>query len=229
MSFKNKLSNNLFELTKSNLFDKFKYNFFYKNIFFNSDFARIVPYKNSVININKSAKCNINGILYLNGNKPKGSKAETYLTMGDNSQLTVNGVANVYYNSELVLYSNAKMDLKTVFINSGVQIRCMDSISIGEQCIIARGALIMDFDAHRIKFSDGSKNELTSPINIGNHVWIGAGAKVLQGVTIGDGSIVAAGAVVTKDVPPNCLVAGVPAKVIKEKVEWYNEEGFSLN
>lgn len=58
--------------------------------------------------------------------------------------------------------------------------------------------------------------ELAFPIDIGNNVWIGGGAFINPGVTIGDGAVVASGAVVTRDVPPNTLVAGVPAKVKKE-------------
>lgn len=57
-------------------------------------------------------------------------------------------------------------------------------------------------------------------VRIGNQVWIATGAMILPNVTIGDGAIVASGAVVTKDVPARCLVAGVPAKVIKENVKW---------
>lgn len=57
-------------------------------------------------------------------------------------------------------------------------------------------------------------------VNIGNKVWIATNAIILPGVTIGDGAIIAAGAVVTKDVPSRSMVAGVPAKVIKENVEW---------
>jgi acetyltransferase-like isoleucine patch superfamily enzyme len=56
----------------------------------------------------------------------------------------------------------------------------------------------------------------TKPVTIGNDIWIGANAVILPGVTIGDHSVVAAGAVVTKDVPPHSLVAGVPAKIIKQ-------------
>lgn len=55
---------------------------------------------------------------------------------------------------------------------------------------------------------------------MGNHVWIGTRVTLLPGVTVGDGAVIAAGAVVTKDVPAGALVGGVPAKVLKEHVEW---------
>ena len=58
------------------------------------------------------------------------------------------------------------------------------------------------------------------PIDIGNHVWIGSKANILKGIKIGEGAIVASGAVVTKDVPEHSLVAGDPAKVIRQNVEW---------
>ena len=61
---------------------------------------------------------------------------------------------------------------------------------------------------------------ISEPIKIGNHVWIGQGASILKGVRIGDGSIVAAAAVVTKDVPAHVAVGGIPAKVINENINW---------
>lgn len=63
-------------------------------------------------------------------------------------------------------------------------------------------------------------SEPTRPIVIGNKVWIGTNVTVLKGVKIGDGCVIAAGSLVTKDIPANCLAGGVPAKVIKENVKW---------
>ena len=68
--------------------------------------------------------------------------------------------------------------------------------------------------------SESEKEKSIQNIKIGNHVWIGQNAAILKGVTIGDGAIVAANAVVTKDVPAHCAVGGNPAKVIKENVYW---------
>jgi maltose O-acetyltransferase len=61
-----------------------------------------------------------------------------------------------------------------------------------------------------------AKWEAAQPIVIGDNVWLGGGAVVLAGVTIGDNSVVGAGAVVTKDVPPNVVVVGSPARVVKQ-------------
>lgn len=97
-------------------------------------------------------------------------------------------------------------------------LHCFEKIEIGEDLAIAEQVVIRDSDNHIVSSSKGHK--MTQPIRIGNHVWIGTRATVLKGVTIGDGAIIAAGAVVTRDVPPACLAAGVPAKVIKKNVEW---------
>ena len=81
--------------------------------------------------------------------------------------------------------------------------------------MISHDFTVMDSDAHAL---EGSRN--TNPVHIGNHVWIGTRVTILNGVTVGDGAVIAAGSVVTKDVAPNSLVGGVPAKMIKNKVEW---------
>ena len=92
---------------------------------------------------------------------------------------------------------------------------CKEAITIGKSCAISWDVTIIDSDYYSI---DGI--EQTSRIEIGNHVWIGMNAKILKGVKIGDGAVIAAGSVVTKDVPSKAMVGGVPAKIIKENVNW---------
>jgi maltose O-acetyltransferase len=96
---------------------------------------------------------------------------------------------------------------------NGVHIDARERIEIGDNVRIAPYSVIMDSDFHDIKdhFSDGP----SKPVVIEDDVWIATRSTILKGVTIGRGSVVAAGAVVTKDVPPYTIVAGVPAKVIK--------------
>jgi acetyltransferase-like isoleucine patch superfamily enzyme len=100
-------------------------------------------------------------------------------------------------------------------ITPGVRISASDSIEIGDNCMIASGAYITDSDWHGI-YDRIERNPEPAPIRIGNNVWIGDGALVLKGVTIGDNSIVGARAVVVRDVPANVVVAGNPARVVKQ-------------
>ena len=102
---------------------------------------------------------------------------------------------------------------KNVFINSGCRFQDQGGIRIGEGVLIGHNVVLATLN-HDI---DPKKRSTMhpGPIVIGDNVWIGANATVVPGVTIGDGAVIAAGAVVTKDVPANVIVGGVPAKVIK--------------
>lgn len=70
-----------------------------------------------------------------------------------------------------------------------------------------------------VEIKDEARNERADPVIIGNDVWIGAGANILNGIEIGDGAVIAAGAVVNKSVPPYCIVGGVPAKTLKYRFD----------
>ncbi|GAA1178374.1 sugar O-acetyltransferase [Ornithinimicrobium humiphilum] len=98
-----------------------------------------------------------------------------------------------------------------VFINLGCRFQDTGGITIGEGTLIGHGSTLTTLNHH----VDPARRAdmLPAPIHIGRSVWLGAAVTVVPGVTIGDGAIVAAGAVVTKDVPPNAIVAGVPAKL----------------
>jgi acetyltransferase-like isoleucine patch superfamily enzyme len=103
---------------------------------------------------------------------------------------------------------------KNVFINSGCRFQDQGGITIGEGALIGHNVVLATLN-HDI---DSRKRSTMhpAPIVIGENVWIGANATVVPGVTIGDGAIIAAGAVVTKDVPANVIVGGVPGKIIKK-------------
>ena len=99
------------------------------------------------------------------------------------------------------------------FINYGASISAHEHVSIGRDCLIGNYAMIMDNDYHDPL--DHNRVGASRPISIEDHAWIGARAIVLKGVRVGEGAVVAAGAVVTKDVPPRTLVAGVPAVAVR--------------
>ena len=102
---------------------------------------------------------------------------------------------------------------KNVFINSGCCFQDQGGIEIGDNVLIGQQVVIATLN-HDLNPSKRA-NMLPAPVKIGNGVWIGAHATILPGVTVGDGAVIAAGAVVTKDVPANAVVGGVPAKIIK--------------
>lgn len=109
---------------------------------------------------------------------------------------------------------NAKLVVgNNTFINSGSIISVRHGVTIGNNCQIANQVIIMDSDFHGVKKRDEA--EKPSPIFIEDDVWLAARSIVLKGVRIGQGAVVGAGAVVTKDIPPFTLVGGIPAKVIK--------------
>ncbi len=100
-----------------------------------------------------------------------------------------------------------------VFINAGARFQDQGGIYIGDRALLGHNCVIatLNHDMDPAKRA----NMLPAPVRIGCDAWLGANVTVLPGVTIGDGAVVAAGAVVTKDVAPNTVVGGVPAKFIK--------------
>lgn len=103
---------------------------------------------------------------------------------------------------------------KNVFINACCKFQDQGGITIGNGVLIGHNVTLATLNHdERPEFR---QNIYPKPIKIGNNVWIGSNVTVLQGVTIGNGAIIGANAVVTKDVPENAIVAGVPAKVIRK-------------
>lgn len=102
-----------------------------------------------------------------------------------------------------------------VLLSPGTRLSACDHITIGNGVMMANGTYITDSDWHTI-YDRTQRSEKQTPVVVGDNVWLGDHATVLKGVTIGENSVVAARAVVTRDVPANVIVAGNPAQVVKE-------------
>ena len=123
--------------------------------------------------------------------------------------------ANIQFTSWNIGDWNGKIKIgKYCLITPGVRIMAAESIVIGDACMIAHGVYISDADWHGI-YDRAEPVGNTKPVVLEDNVWIGDSAIICKGVTIGENSIIGAGAVVTKNVPPNSVFAGNPAKLVK--------------
>lgn len=118
-------------------------------------------------------------------------------------------------------------------IGQGTEVRSVEAIDIGDYTVISTNVVITDNNSHSVNPSDriplqtapeGHRFKSTlysdaAPVNIGAKVWIGENARVCKGVKIGDGAVIAASAVVTKDVPANTVAVGNPARIVKTDID----------
>lgn len=139
------------------------------------------------------------------------------LALKKHAEIHVDGDFTIYSGSKVYINEGATLRLGSRYINSNLNLSCFQRIEIGDNVAISENVCIRDSDNHQIH---GGNHTKTNRVRIGNNVWIGMNSTVLKGVTIGDGAIIAAGSVVTKDVPDQCMAAGIPAKVIRKSVKW---------
>lgn len=104
---------------------------------------------------------------------------------------------------------------KNTQLSNGVEILAVDTIVIADNCRIGK-CLIVDSDFHGLTPESRDTEGATKPIVIGNDVFIGQNVTILKGVHIGDAAVIGAGSVVTQDIPARTLVAGNPARIIRE-------------
>jgi serine acetyltransferase len=142
----------------------------------------------------------------------------TTVSLASSSHLMIDGVS-ILRGVNLSVGESASLKIGVgTYIAWRSNIYSNNSISIGKNCAISFDVIVMDDDGHGF-----GAPPYSAPIAIEDDVWIGCRATILKGVTIGKGSVVAAGAVVTKSCPHHSLIGGIPAKIIREGVVWTDE------
>lgn len=106
-----------------------------------------------------------------------------------------------------------------VRFSNNVSLVATQGITIGADSLIGDQVMIVDSDFHDIDPDKRLEPGLSERVIVGKNVWLGSRVMVLKGVTIGDNAVIAAGSLVTKDIPPNTLAAGVPAKIVRPIVK----------
>lgn len=145
----------------------------------------------------------------------------TQLRLSEGSLLRTEGWAMLCRGSKTTVGPGATLTLgEGALVSVDARIDCFHEMRIGKDAAISWGATVLDTGHHWYRVGSELRDP-TGPVVIGEHAFVGTSAIVLPGVTIGDGAMVAAGSVVTRDVPAGCLVAGTPARVLHEDVEWW--------
>ena len=151
----------------------------------------------------------------------------TIFIRGNNHTLKIN--ENCHYKGGCILFEDNNCN---IIIGSNTTIESAllavtepnKSITIGEDCMLSNDIVFRTGDSHSIIDNETKKRiNYGRNIEVGNHVWIGANSTILKGVVIGNNSIIGINSVVTKSIPGDSIAAGIPAKVLKDNVDWVRE------
>ena len=158
-------------------------------------------------------------------------------------RLKLDGLAFIPHGVVIQIGRNGRIELgRWSWLGHGTKIRCHEGVvsigaktvlgqectisayqhvSIGRECVIADRVMLIDFDHGTVEVERPIRLQgiYKRDVRVGHNVWIGYGACILRGVTVGDNAVIGANSVVTKDVPANAVVGGVPAKVLRMRVE----------
>jgi acetyltransferase-like isoleucine patch superfamily enzyme len=161
-----------------------------------------------------------NSVVY--GRKLRGGKViiknKGKIILGDNVCLNSHPGGDIYKTGLCTYLDSAEIRIGNNCILNGTMIHATNKVVIGDNCMFA-SAIILDNNSHNLSIDPTIRRTgkiADSPVTIGNNVWVGMHSIILKGVHIGDNAVVAAGSIVTHDVPSNVLVGGNPARPIKK-------------
>jgi acetyltransferase-like isoleucine patch superfamily enzyme len=173
-------------------------------------------YSGARLTVEPGGRLDIAGQLRLGVTWPGGRYYDSHAIVRRGATLRVSGLMAIHTEFRIWVNDGATLSLASGYINDGLNLSCFEAITIGDDCAIAAHVTMRDSDNHLLSGAEPGPAAIT----IGDHVWIGMNATILKGVHIGSGAVVAAGAVVARDVEERTLVGGVPARVIRDDVKW---------
>ncbi len=188
----------------------------------------IYPKKGVTFDVHPTAVINVKYPLIYGNSTVKGFHLPSCLKMEQNTELNIEAgkfdrYGDVPYNlrqgAYIEIVNGGKLTISKGAANVGLTIMCAKEITIGSGVRIGRNVSIRDWNGPHVIISDTYRNH--APVHIGDRVWIASGCSIMPGVTIGEGSVIAANSTVTKDVPPRTLVGGSPARIIRENISWF--------
>jgi acetyltransferase-like isoleucine patch superfamily enzyme len=185
-----------------------------------------IPFKTyirSSVIIRSNAQVHLSGRLTIGNPDSKAacvSLAPANIYFGFNSKIKLGKSISIGPGVNMIVKDIAQLTIGDgTYFSSDMHLEAIKSISIGSDCAISWGVTIID-DNHHTVISENLSANHGEGITIGNHVWIGCNVTILKGTEIADNCIIAAGSIVKGNFPKNVMIAGNPAKIVKQNINW---------
>lgn len=153
-------------------------------------------------------------------NKAVVSAVPANFWFGENTLVRMGAGVNFGPGVNIIVKENGILQIgDNSYFTSDMHLEVVNKITVGKNCAISWGVTMIDDDHHEV-IRNGNSGNQKNEISIGDHVWVGCNVVILKNTIIGNNCIVAAGSVVKGIFPDNTLIAGNPAKIVKENIDW---------
>ena len=148
------------------------------------------------------------------------SRLPINIYFGEHSNINIGHSISIGPGVNIIVKDNAQLSIgNSTYFTSDMHIEVVNSLSIGSDCAISWGVTIIDDDHHQLLGIE-VKEQKQNLVSIGNKVWIGCNVTILKNTHIGNNCVIAAGSIVKGNFPDNSLIAGNPAKIVKQNIDW---------
>lgn len=192
--------------------------------FLSKIFLPFKVYTRSFIRIRNTANVSLEGRVTLgtpDKKLPVVSRIPVNIFFGENSEIKLGHSISIGPGVNILVKDGGKLQIgNSTYFTSDTHLEVLNSVVVGSDCAISWGVTIIDDDHHQLLDDRKASSDTACKVEIGNKVWIGCNVTILKGTVIGHNCVVGANSLVKGRFPDNCLIAGNPAKVIRENVRW---------